>query len=305
MRDPANDPRWISLAPTTHARRWLVIGKLGAIRWTPDGDVVLDGGGAATFERAAVVDVRGDRMQIVAHASPSKVALLLWIDAEDVLPQLQRTVVLHTDATLSSKPDEGTIELAPGELVEVLERRDELARVGTRDGGLTGWIDAGALGPTWENGGFERTEQFARVRPGTSVLARPGGTALFVLPDRDEHDARVLGKQTGWLRIEYVAPCRTTLRVRGFVRANTTEVTDEEPFGLGTCGAGGRPAPAAPGWGALRDAPPQRLAIDTPLRTADGLLVGRVQRDNDLRRGADGALHAATGWGLLPVHAPQ
>ena len=54
-------------------------------------------------------------------------------------------------------------------------------------------------------------------------------------------------------------------------------------------------------WGDLRDAPPVKLAKDTQLRTADGVLVGRTLADVELRRAKDGLLRVPTAWGLVPV----
>jgi hypothetical protein len=115
-----------------------------------------------------------------------------------------------------------------------------------------------------------------------------------------KHDAFVIAKRGAWLEVEVVEVCRPMVRVRGFVRASTTEIVG--PMGGGSsCGRGS--GSGVPSWGELANAAPERFAANTELQSADAKLVGRMRSDGELRRGQDGVLRIVTRWGLLPVHA--
>jgi hypothetical protein len=304
VRDAEVDATWNAIGTSHTIAQKVVIGRYAALRFEPEGEVVIDGGGAKAFETLPVVAVQGRRIQIIAHADSSNTGVVVWIDEADVAPQLVRPAVLHDHATRTLKPGDGTLELAPGELIEILETKGDAARVRTRDGGLTGWIDAAALGPTWRLEPFALPQWNATVKPSTTVYVRPGGPALHKLPSMDggEHWAHAEPAKAGWMLLDFVELCRPTIRVRGFVRSKTTTITLDPLHGGFGCGGGGRGSYAPPDWRELKDAPPVTLAKDTELLAADGKLVGRMRNDGDLRRGADGVLRLSTGWGLLPVH---
>jgi hypothetical protein len=301
-RDAASDALWTALATPHTIPRKVVIGKYGAVRFAADGDVVADGGDAPAFEDVPVVEVKDDRIRVIARGLPSDTGLLLWIDADDVAPQLVRVTTLHDRASMITKAGDGVLELAPGELLEVLERRGPAARIRTRDEpALTGWIDATALGTTWESKPFTLRLD-ALIKAGTTIAVRPGGPALHRLAPMvtGKHDAFVIAKRGAWLEVEVVEVCRPMVRVRGFVRASTTEIVG--PMGGGSsCGRGS--GSGVPSWGELANAAPERFAANTELQSADAKLVGRMRSDGELRRGQDGVLRIVTRWGLLPVHA--
>lgn len=302
VHDAATDALLNAIARPHDIARKVVIGRYGGARFAPEGDVIVDGGNAPAFDTLPVIDVHGDRIQVVARAVSSDTGLLVWVDVSSVLPQLVRPAVLHDHASMSGKPGDGTFELAPGEMVEVIEKKGAAARVRTRDDKpFTGWIDATALDPTWEEKPFAYPTFDALLEPGTTIAVRPGGPALHKLApiDNGKHDAHVISKRGGWLEVEVVERCRPTIRIRGFVRSKTTEITGPQAGGFG-CGSATGTVPA--NWGELADAKPERIAANTELYSADGKLVGRMRSEGDLRRGADGVLRVVTRWGLVPVH---
>lgn len=292
-----------ALAIPTEPVRRAIASRLGALYPADAGAPLLTADGGPAWESLEVVGEASGRVRVVVSAMGGAVRLLAWVDRADLAPQLSRPAVLQASPDAARRLDEGGIALAPGEEIEVLERRVLAARVRTRDGEYGGWIDADALAPTYVAQPFAIPTLDALVARGTAIAARPGGKAIYTFgPENDAYDVRRLGDaRGGWLAIEYVVPCRETVRVRGHVRAAAAPER-VGPRGLYGCGRGGGTPLIR--WGELEGAPTVSVAADTELRDARGALVGRTVRDVELRRGVDGQLRVATPWGLIVVRAP-
>ncbi|HWB79840.1 MAG TPA: hypothetical protein VG755_32975 [Nannocystaceae bacterium] len=299
-RTTEDDAAWTMLGGATGTKE-AIVGRRGALRLVKGGAIVGDGGGKQAFERLYVAAIEQDAVRVAANASIGNVKLLVWLATADLAPQLAREVALQP-LTGKPKPGDGAIELAPGELIEILAREGERARVRTSDERFEGWIDGSALAPVFEDKPFAIPSNEAVLAPGTKIFVRKGGAQLYALPSEDGfylgHIVHNDGK--GWVELEYVQPCEEHVRVRGFARAKNMKPLEPNDGGFG-CGAGAMGTVVD--WGDLVDAPRVKLAKDTQLRTADGELVGRTLADVELRRGKDGLLRVPTAWGLVPVKA--
>jgi uncharacterized protein (TIGR02246 family) len=292
-----------ALATPTDPVRRAIASRLGALYPADTGAPMLAGDGGPAWESLEVVGEDSGRVRVVISAMGGAVRLLAWVDRADLAPQLSRPAVLEASPDAARRLDDGGITLAPGEEIEVLERRGPAARVRTRDGEFDGWIDAEALAPIYVAKPFPIPAVDAHVAPGTAVAARPGGKAIYTFgPLNDDHEVRRLGAaRGGWVDVEYVVPCRETVRVRGRVRVAAAPELAGPTTKYG-CGRGGGIDVIR--WGELEGAEAVSVTADTELRDATGTLVGRVTRDVELRRGADGQLRVATPWGLMVVHTP-
>lgn len=167
---------------------------------------------------------------------------------------------------------------------------------------MAGWIGDPLLGPVYEREPFVFPNFNGMLSPGTAIARHPDGPSIHQLSARGiGYDVAVIGGRSGdWVEIEYVAKCRPTLRVRGYVRnkAILPTVTTR----VFVCNS--RAPRPPPQWGELANAAPVIIPVDTEMRAADGALIGRARGPGELRRGRDGVLHALTAWGLIPVVIP-
>lgn len=303
VRDREADQMWNVLGGVGLPTRTAVVARRGALRFAAQGDVAVAGDAVTTFAPHPVVARDGERVQLVIDGFGNAAALLLWVDAADLAPQLARAAVLHADARLATAASEGAITLAAGEAIDVLERKGAAARVRTHEGEFTGWIDASALDVVFDPVRFPLPEADGLAKAGTPILRRPGGKPIYTLPPGgDTETVRVLESRKGWKRIEYVQPCREGVHVQGWVPAAKVESIGPMGTGYGCGGAGGIPPIS---WGALESAPKVELAADTGLVDERGSLVGRTKRAVELRRGPDGRVRVPTAWGLVAVEVEQ
>lgn len=298
-RTAEDDVAWTLLGGAATGTKEAIVGRRGALRLAHGGAIVGDGGGEQAFERLHVAAIETDAVRVVANAAIGNVRLLVWLDTADLAPQLAREVALQP-LSGKSKPGDGAIELAPGELVEILAREGERARVRTGDERFEGWIEASALAPVFEDKPFAMPSSEAELAPGTKILVRKNGAQLFALPsDQGWYLAHIVHNDgKGWVEIEYVQQCEEHVRVRGFARAKNMKPLEPGERGYG-CGSGA--VGAKVDWGDLVDAPRVTLTKDTQLRSKDGVLIGRTLGDVELRRAKDGLLRVPTAWGLVPV----
>lgn len=292
-RDAARDRAWV-LTNTQHSpARQAVVARLGAARLDPQAPVAADGRGRDVWLQLGVAEVREQRVRVVI--TDADVTLLVWVDAGDLAPQLQHPAAIAGGAAGSRS----SVELAPGEIVHVEAARGDRRRVRTRDG-LRGWVDVDALGPTFVPMKFEAPKLDRPVRGRMPVFDRPGGARLPA-PETDREATTwvhaVGPTEHGWTPIEYVPPCRRTLRIRGWVHTATPVIRMRPP--TVRCGLTVRVGPVKPG------VPPTRALVlvraDTELVDERGELVGRVRRDHRVAVGDDGALRIATVWGPMRV----
>jgi hypothetical protein len=298
-RTAEDDAAWSLLGGVGRGPREAIVAHRGKLRLAHGGPIVADGGGAPTWEALAVVASERDALRVVAPASLDNVPLLVWLDIVDLAPQLAVEVVLQPLG--KTKPGDGTVELAPGEEVDIVAREGDRVHVRTADERFAGWIDGSALTPSFERRGFERQFDDAELAPGTKLAVRPGGPALFELPkDGASEFAHLVSTQNGWSLVEYVQSCPATVRIRGYVRSKQVKPIEPMAAGVG-CGHGYGRGPLS--WGELADAAVVKLSVDTELRSPEGALVGRTLAQVELRRAPDGLLRVPTPWGLVPVTA--
>lgn len=277
-----------------------VVAKRGALRFTKDGPVALDGKGEPAWDPLPVVAVDGERVQIVTDTRNFNGRLLVWVDITDLAPQLQRVVALRP-GTGAPKQGEGAVELAPGEEVEILEGKDAIVRVKTRDERFSGWIETSALGSTYTTQKFPMTTVDALLPGGATIAARPNGRPLAVLEPiaNGKWVAHTLAPaKRGWIELEHVDLCHATVRVHGYVRTKVVEMVSPDQPSFGCAGSRGS-VPMK--WGDLENAEVVKLPADARLYSPDGALVGRALGPAELRRGSDGLVRVPTYWGFVPV----
>lgn len=277
-----------------------VVAKRGVLRFTKDGAVALDGKGEPAWDPLPVVAVDGERVQIVTDTRNFNGRLMVWVDAADLAPQLQRVVALRP-GTGAPKKGEGAVELAPGEEVEILERKEAIVRVKTRDERFSGWIETSALGPTYTTQKFPMPIVDALLPGGATIAVRPNGRALAVLEPiaNGKWVAHTLAPaKSGWIELEHVDLCHATVRVHGYARTKAVQMVspDQPSFG---CGGARGSVPMK--WGELENAEIVKLPADARLYSPDGVLVGRTLGPAELRRGSDGLVRVPTFWGFVPV----
>lgn len=320
-RSEAEQHLWERLGEDVSDGNRAVIARYRVARMTPDGEAFIDGGDAQAFDDAEVIDVQGDRLRVIDHGSSRLARIALWIDEADTAPQLSRPATLLPEPRSTGKPEDGTIELAPGERIEVLERTETHVKVSTRDGAFTGWVEQSKLSAVFVDSPFELPRFDGETKPNTPVARTPGGAPFFTLGplDNGTHLVRVtssprpgarVGSRPGprpgpreeWLAIEYVEFCRRGVRVRGWVPAASTELVGEQLMGFGCAGGHGSRRMS---WGELDRSERMTVPRDTELRTVDGVLFGRTRGDVELRRGSDGTWRVLTSWGAVPVVATR
>ncbi len=297
---PAQAATWAQLDSDPPALARAVVIRRGAVRLAKEGPVALEATGDPAWDTRPVIAVDGDRVRVSISGNGSFLSMLVWLDAADLGPQLQRVTQLDPEG--AAKPGDGTVELAPGEPIEIVERADARVHVRTHDSRFDGWIDATALGPTYTPAPFERPPLDALLPGGTAIAVRPGGRPLHTLAPIDDGkwEAHVLpGTKRGWLEVEHVEFCHPTVRVRGWVRdALVQRLAPDAGSGFG-CSASGTNPPAR--WGDLEAAPVVELAADAKLFAPDGELIGRTHAPTKLRRAPDGLLRVSTQWGRIAV----
>ncbi|MFO0635926.1 MAG: hypothetical protein U0168_24055 [Nannocystaceae bacterium] len=115
VRDRSADQLWNVLGNVTTPHS-AVVARRGALRFTANGEVAVDGGGVSTFDPSPGGRTRGRSRAAVAGAGrKAAVPLPLWADAADLSPQLARAAVLHADARLATTAEDGAVTLAAGE----------------------------------------------------------------------------------------------------------------------------------------------------------------------------------------------
>ncbi|HWB78109.1 MAG TPA: hypothetical protein VG755_24260 [Nannocystaceae bacterium] len=277
-----------------------VVAKRGALRFTKDGAVAIDGKGEPAWDPLPVVAVDGERVQIVTDTRNFSGRLLVWVDVADIAPQLQRVVALRP-GTGAAKKGEGAVELGPGEEVEILERKEAIVRVKTRDDRFSGWIENSALGPTYTRQEFPMPIVDALLPGGATIAVRPNGRALAVLEpiENGKWVAHTLAPaKNGWIELEHVDLCHATVRVHGYARTKTVQLVSADQPSFGCAGSRGT-VPMK--WGDLESAEIVKLPADARLYAPDGALVGRTLGPAELRRGSDGLVRVPTFWGFVPV----
>lgn len=299
-RPSAEDALWTRLGAQVDDGNRTVIGRYEAVRITAEGEPFITAD-APAFDDAEVIEAQGDRIRVVTRGLAGWSQIALWIDEADAAQQLSRPATLLPDPKHTTRPEDGTIELAPGERVDILERTATHAKVRTRDEAFSGWVEIDKLSAVFVDTPFELPRFDAESKPGTPVARTPGGKPFFTMPELPEgtHMVRVLSSpKRGWLQVEFVEPCRRGVRVRGWVRKASTVITGEQAIGFG-CGMGHGVTKGE--WGDLAKAPSMTVPKDTELRTTDGVLFGRTRGDVELRRGADDTWRLLTRWGAVPV----
>jgi hypothetical protein len=296
---PEQQETWKLLGDELDGRRSVVM-KYGQLRYASEGPIAHDGGGEAAWETVPMVDAAGQRFRVRIVARGSRTNLLVWIDVKDVAPQLFREVTLEA-GTGKPKIGDGGVDLAPGEQLEIVEHKGTRVHVRTRDGRFTGWIDAGALDPSYEPKPFALPILDVLLPGKTHIAVRPGGRPLHTLAPNEngKWEGHVLQEPNGgWLLVEHVEFCHPTVRVRGWVRAKAVERVTPDSGAFG-CGEGKGTVPVK--WGELEQAPVVELAADARLYSPEGELVGRTLGPAKLRRGPDGLVRVPTFWGFVPV----
>jgi hypothetical protein len=293
-------------------RAWVV--RLGAARLEPEGEAVGEATGATEPFEVYVAATTDDRVQVALVSAGTE--LLLWIETADVQPQIRRVVPLASGPGVAIPSEDGRLEFGPGQLVDVIERRDGATHVRPlRDGepgqpAHEGWVPDDALAATYARTNFEPTPDVpvGFVRGGTKLLTRPGGTTVATLPATEAGDTHRIGvldeRDDGWLRIEYLPQCAETIRTVGYVPAKRVDRPAVPPgFGI-SCGwaklRGRRPAPARLPRGMER----RKVDADLALYAPSGARVGRTTPTASLAQLPDGGFAVPTPWGLIPVNAP-
>lgn len=301
-RTPAEEALWTRLGELRRDGSLTVIGHYGSVRIAYD-DAPFIVADAPAFDGAEVIEEQGDRIRIVTRSLAGWAQLALWIDAADAAQQIRRAATLFADPKDKPKPEDGTLELAPGERIDILERTETHAKVRTRDEAFTGWVPANKLSAVFVDEPFELPRYDAETQPMTPVSRTPGGKPFYTFSTMENgtHPVRVTSSpRRGWVQIEHVDPCRRGVRVRGWVRVASTEIEGEQPRRFGCAGQQGIPRGK---WGALDEAPIMNVPKDTELRTKAGVLFGRTLGEVELREGSDGTWHILTRWGPMPVVA--
>lgn len=303
-RPAAEDALWTRLGTSNDDGTHAVIGRYKQVRIDAEGQPYGDGGDAPAFDTAEVLESQGDRIRVVTRGLSGWSSIALWVDEADMARQLSRPATVVPDPKMVTRPEDGTLEMAPGEMVDILEEGPTHAKIRTRDEAFAGWVPLEKLGPTYTADPFELPRFDAETKPGTQLSRTPGGKPFYKLADlpNGTHLVRVLtSPRGGWVQIEFVEPCRRTIRIRGWVRATSTKVTGEMAMGFGCSGGQGT---VRGQWGDLEKAPSIKVPKDTELRTPFGVLFGRTRGEVELRQAADETWRLLTRWGAVPVAKP-
>lgn len=182
-RPVGEDALWIRLGVSDDDGNRTVIGRYGTVRITAEGEPFATAGGAPAFDDAEVIETQGDRVRVVTRGQSGWSQLALWIDTTDAALQLSRPATLLPDPTHTTRPEDGTIELAPGERIDILEQGPTHTKVRTHDGEYSGWVELDRLAPVFVDAPFELPRFDAETKPRVLVARTPGGKPFFTMPD--------------------------------------------------------------------------------------------------------------------------
>jgi hypothetical protein len=292
--------RAILLSPGHAKWRGIYRGAGGGVRLRPDGPAFGAHDGLGVELGFDVFESKDDRARMIINHRG--VRWLGWVDHADFVPQPQQELVLASAPGRVPADGIGRIEIAPGELVNVLSTRDDWHEVELPRRGVHGWVPVATFAPVFAKGGFPvRRQGFAgNARRRTRVYDRPGGKkTIWRLPAEGDTEVGIVRETKGWLEIEMVLPCDDTFRVTGFVRKGDVHDVFEQGGGGFGCGHADASMSLAPG----DDAIDVRLPEGTELFDEVGQLIGVAHKHNVLRRTPDGKLQIHSRWGPIPVVA--
>jgi hypothetical protein len=229
--------------------------------------------------------------------------LLVYASPDDLAPIVVRRTPVHDGPRTAAPPATGRVELLPGAVVDIVQRRAGWAEVAhrTEDGvEVRGWIPRDTVGSRFAPGDVATPSLDAHtigLEPGATVRRGPKSEPLVSVPEGARWTARDLGRAGRYRRVRLSAPCRPGFVAEGVVLRSETGRPDPQPV---QC----TPASAA-SWGELADAPRRLLAPGTTLlERADGDVVGVTLSETEVADTGDGALWLASPWGPLPVAVP-